>query len=621
MLMDSWECETQTWTPQMEEEFRALCGYDLRPWMPALMGYVVKDVEQTARFLHDWRSLVNYLVVNRFYATMSDLAHQKGLSVTYETAGGDVFPSDIMEYFKWADLPMCEFWVHDPETFVGTLNFKPIKPTASAARLYGKPRVAAEAFTSMQQTWDEQLSILRETANVNCTEGASYLIFQAYTHNPRPDELVPGSSFGDGIGTPFLRAQTWWKYMPDFTLLTARTSFLLERGKPVSDVLWYLGDEIDHKPDQQAPFPQGYKYDYCNTDVLLNRLQVKNGCLLTPEGISYRMLWLPRTDRMLPATLVRLLELSRKGAIIVGEKPRQIATLIGGKEAERQFEETVHSLWDEGRILSNVSLEESLKCNGIEPDLLGDGIQWSHRHVACGDWYYLCAPKGGRFEGEISVRTKGKAELWDPLTGEITPLPTREENGRTIVRLVLERAESRFLVFSKTARRSSAKEGSMEDLDCRIEPWLLCLPSGWGQEEGTILSELRPLRELPLTEEARAFSGTMTYTTSFWIEKKERKAHYELSLGRVEQIARVTLNGHTLRPLWTPPYRLAVDDLLQEGKNKLCIEVTNTWFNRLAYDALLPDTERKTWTTNYPVPGTSLRESGLIGPVRILVSK
>ncbi|MBO4642726.1 MAG: hypothetical protein J5661_07725 [Bacteroidaceae bacterium] len=621
MLMDSWECETQTWTPQMEEEFRALCGYDLRPWIPALMGYVVKDVEKTARFLHDWRSLVNYLVVNHFYATMSDLAHRKGLSITYETAGGDVFPSDIMEYFKWADLPMCEFWVHDSETFVGTLNFKPIKPTASAARLYGKPRVAAEAFTSMQQTWDEQLSILRETANTNYAEGVSYLIFQAYTHNPRPDELVPGSSFGDGIGTPFLRAQTWWKYMSDFTRLTARTSFLLERGKPVSDVLWYLGDEIDHKPDQQAPFPKGYKYDYCNTDVLHNRLQVKNGCLLTPEGITYRMLWLPRTDRMLPATLVRLLELSRQGAIIVGERPRQIATLVGGKEAERQFEEIVRSLWDEGRILSSVSLEESLKRNGIEPDLLGDGIQWTHRQVTCADWYYLCAPKGRRFEGEISVRTKGKAELWDPLTGEITPLFTKEENGRTIVKIVLERAESRFLVFCKTARRSSARESSVEEVVCRIEPWHLWLPSGWGQEEETILSELRPLRVLPLTEEARAFSGTMTYTTSFWIEKKERKAHYELSLGRVEQIAHVTLNGHTLRPLWTPPYRLSIDDLLKEGKNDLRIEVTNTWFNRLVYDALLPEAERKTWTTNYPAPGTPLRESGLIGPVRILVSK
>ena len=118
MLLDSWECETQTWTAAMEQEFARVAGYELRPWMPALMGYVVKDPETTARFLRDWRATINDLVVNKFYRRMAELGHQKGLTVTYETACGDVFPADIMEYFKYADIPMCEFWVHEPEVFV-----------------------------------------------------------------------------------------------------------------------------------------------------------------------------------------------------------------------------------------------------------------------------------------------------------------------------------------------------------------------------------------------------------------------------------------------------------------------------------------------------------------------
>jgi hypothetical protein len=65
--------------------------------------------------------------------------------------------------------------------------------------------------------------------------------------------------------------------MPDFNNYLARCTYMLERGKPVSDVLWYLGDELDHKPDQNADFPAGYKYDYCNPDVLLNRLKVTDG--------------------------------------------------------------------------------------------------------------------------------------------------------------------------------------------------------------------------------------------------------------------------------------------------------------------------------------------------------
>ena len=85
--------------------------------------------------------------------------------------------------------------------------------------------------------------MLKEVANVNTTEGVTHLIFHTYTHNPQVGFPPPGTSFsGAGIGTPFLRGQTWWKYMPEFTTYLARCGYLLERGKPVSDILWYLGD-------------------------------------------------------------------------------------------------------------------------------------------------------------------------------------------------------------------------------------------------------------------------------------------------------------------------------------------------------------------------------------------
>jgi hypothetical protein len=51
------------------------------------------------------------------------------------------------------------------------------------------------------------------------------------------------------------------------------------------------------------------------------------------------------------------------------------------------------------------------------------------------------------------------------------------------------------------------------------------------------------------------------------------------------------------------------------------VEVTSTWFNRLAYDAGLPEDKRKTWTISGPEKGSPLRESGLIGPVTLVVEK
>ena len=403
MLMDSWECYTQTWTPEMESEFGKLTGYQLRKWLPAVFGYVIGNQETTSRFLRDWRDVIGNLFVNRFYGCMARLAKENGLNIAYETAAGDVFPADIMEYYKYADVPMCEFWQPYSDSFVGSINFKPIKPTASAARLYGKSRVSAEAFTSFDLNWDEHLSMLKEVANLNFIEGVTHLVFHTYTHNPRTDWLPPGTSFGSaGIGTPFLRGQTWWKYMPEFTSYLSRLNYLFERGNPVSDVLWYLGDEINHKPDQEAPFPKGFKYDYCNPDVLLNRLSVRDGKIVTPEGISYHVMWLPDNERMLPETLERLLDLVQQGAVIVSNAPRGLATLKGGEKSQKRFDAAVKELWGDGsensraigkgKILSGITIKEALTQTHLALDVIGDDALWMHRQTEGADWYYvLCA--------------------------------------------------------------------------------------------------------------------------------------------------------------------------------------------------------------------------------------
>ena len=110
MLMDSWECRRQTWTEGFDKEFLKRCGYDVFTYMPALFGYVVDSPETTTRFLCDWRGLISDCIANRFYGRMAKLAHQQGLQIQFETSFGDVVPGDIMEYYKHADIPMCEFW-------------------------------------------------------------------------------------------------------------------------------------------------------------------------------------------------------------------------------------------------------------------------------------------------------------------------------------------------------------------------------------------------------------------------------------------------------------------------------------------------------------------------------
>jgi hypothetical protein len=146
----------------------------------------------------------------------------------------------------------------------------------------------------------------------------------------------------------------------------------------------------------------------------------------------------------------------------------------------------------------------------------------------------------------------------------------------------------------------------------------LSFPAGWGAPASHEVKELKAWKDLDLSPEARAFSGTVTYTTTFDAGKLKKGATCLLDLGRVDMVAEVTLNGKKLRTLWTPPYRLDITHALKAGKNTLQIEVTSTWFNRLSYDAGLPEEQRKTWTINGPKKDAELRDSGLLGPVSIV---
>lgn len=625
MLLDSWECSTQMWTMKMEQEFSERSGYALREWLPALMGYVVESPETTSRFLLDWRGVVGDLFANKFYRRMAELGHEKGLTVVYETAAGDVFPADIMEYFKYADIPMCEFWQPFSTGYVGSLNFKPIKPTASAAHLYGKPRVAAESFTSFALTWDEHLEMLKEYADYHFIEGVTHNVFHTYTHNPQIGFLPPGTSMGSYIGTPFLRGQTWWPYMREFTTYLARCSYMLERGLPVADVLWYLGDEISHKPDQGYPFPEGYRYDYCNPDVLLNRLSVKDGEITTPEGLTYSLIWIPENKRMLPETLERLYELIEQGATVVANAPEAIATLKGGKQAQVRFERAVEALWGKatsnniinigkGRLLSSCTLEQALQRLAIEPDVRGD-VRWLHRELKGADWYFVTPKKQQAFSGKVEFHAEGAAELWDPVTGQTTPLNVERRGEYAVVELDMAKAGSCFVVFNHRGKQQSVEPMVWHTAQQIDSEWTVSFPEGWGAPTDLKTKELKPWCELISSDEGKAFSGKARYTTSFNVAAEQVGKSILLNLGKVDMIADVKVNGQRLRTLWCAPYSLEIGEVVKAGENSLEIDVVSTWYNRLVYDAARPEAERKTWTINGPSANAQLRESGLMGPV------
>ena len=132
------------------------------------------------------------------------------------------------------------------------------------------------------------------------------------------------------------------------------------------------------------------------------------------------------------------------------------------------------------------------------------------------------------------------------------------------------------------------------------------------------LTTLAYWKDLDMSDEGKAFSGTAVYTTDFELPEKQADMPVILDLGEVDMIAQVTVNGENIGTVWCHPYRIDITDAVKDGTNTLKIAVTGTWFNRLVRDASLPENQRRTWTVNGPSKDEPLRPSGLAGPVRLL---
>ena len=88
----------------------------------------------------------------------------------------------------------------------------------------------------------------------------------------------------------------------------------------------------------------GYDHDNCNEEVLLTRMNVKEGRIVLPDGMSYRVLVQPDNQPITLAALEKVASLIELGATAVGPPPTGLAGLPLGTE-QAKFNALVARLW------------------------------------------------------------------------------------------------------------------------------------------------------------------------------------------------------------------------------------------------------------------------------------
>lgn len=676
LMLDSYEVRPGIdWTPDFIKEFKTRNSYDPISWLPVLAGWTVGDKELSDRFRHDYQKMVSDLMVDHHFARCRELVNQRGLKLLAEGGHGGHPRVDPLKALGAADIPMGEFWNHRKNWVT--------KEAASAAHIYGKTFVNAESFTGWQN-WQDGPAAYKRLLDIALCAGLNQVTFHTFSHNPSEAGL-PG--FAYHAGEHFNVNNTWWKQAGPMLEDMSRACHLLQQGQFVADVCAYYGDETPNlvparriaptmkstwsddkcahcgrpKPVNLDSLGQGYDYDYINEEVVLTRMQVKDGKLVLPDGMSYRALVLPERKTISLAVLKRIGELVEAGATIVGSKPERSNSLRGYPNADTEVRDLAARIWGDcdgekvkshsygkGKVVWNIPLSDVLQGMGVERDFVAENIDnkdhhidYIHRATADEDIYFVSNSSMGHQSVQCRFRVvAGRIpSFWNAEDGSVKPCHVFE-TGNGFVRLPIELspASSVFVVFSKNAREEhlvhfasggnaaevlSVNAGSLAVKAYKAGTYTYQTAKG---RTGKVVFDQVPADQvidgpwkiefpgaMGAPREAtidglidwttstdpgiRYFSGTATYHKSFTLSKMPSNGAVILNLGMVKDVAAVKVNGKDAGVLWKHPWQANISSLLKAGENQLEISVTNLWNNRIVGD-LQPDAKQTFTSTN-----------------------
>jgi hypothetical protein len=628
--IDSYEMGGQNWTDGLDSLFMKQYGYDLLTFMPLYAGKFVECASSSDAVLSDLRNLISNLMTNNYFGYFQELCHKDGLKTYIENYGFG--PLNDLEIGSKADIPMGEFWMNR--------EIDQVASPISSAHIYGKKVISAESFTTTPQiNWKGHPAMAKATGDKAWALGINEFMFHRFAHQANT-HVEPGMTM-NRWGFHMDRTQTWWYNAGSawFTYI-ARGAYLLRQGNPVSDLLVFVGDESPNgsfsKKSLKPTLPNGINFDNVNSDVIINRLGVKNNELILPEGTTYKALVIKNSERLRIKTLIKIAELSKKGAVIIGDRPIGLLGYVDSKSEEIAFNKLVSEIWSSKNTYSGYNWACIFPKINLKADFLVNGrddFDFMHRRVSEIDSYFSFNPDSVAHTFKIRINVNGKVpEIWNPMDGSTKVLAQyQEKDGFTYLSVDLLPQQSFFIVFKPTTNQfitvkpdkdyknidffrndkkqlqaNVSEKGSYKIELSNGNSWQfnvnnlakpLNISGAWdvkfnknqgygGTEKFNQLTDWKDAAK----DSIKYFSGTATYYKTINIPanylKKENS--YLLDLGDVSIVAQLKLNGTDLGVLWIPPFKTDITKYLKVGDNTLEIEVTNQWSNRLIGDERYP---------------------------------
>jgi hypothetical protein len=257
-------------------EFQARRGYDLTPWLPAVLWpgadnyiYEVGRVDRAAEFVlgpdderirHDYARTVSDLFLDRFLRTGETWASARGMCTRVQNHGMEI---DVLQAAGAVSIPESE------QLYAGGSDLF-LKVAASGAQLYGRALASAEALVSPGRDYMLTPAKVRALADKAFGAGINQLVLHGLAYDAAGDYGPPGWT---PFSSPYGGTNTYaahlgpggglWDFLPVLNTYLARCQWMLRQGRPSADLLVYypwLGfpSSLALEPTYREPLLGGY---------------------------------------------------------------------------------------------------------------------------------------------------------------------------------------------------------------------------------------------------------------------------------------------------------------------------------------------------------------------------
>lgn len=434
-------------TPGITEEFKRIKGYDIKPYLASffLPQLTEEQKQMKADYWDVWSSLFgkNFFSVQAEWCRKNNISYIVHLNHEDQLTGlskssGDFFRNMRNVGVPGVDAIWAQIWMDHVADYP--------KLASSAAHIYGKQRAFTESFAAythkpsvMQAKWVLDYQLVRGINSIQV------MFMSASTQKQAPS---PASK-------NFFQSDSF----PPVARYLNRATFMLSQGKPAAGYgiyfptlsFWYGDQEANSSllEISRIMAENRYDYDFVDEQALATLLHAGNGRLSSDSGVSYKAIIVPAISAISETALNRLREFASTGGRVIFASSKPFLSVGKSFLHGVPFDDLS---W--ASVLSPEKLEASVSTilprSDLRINVAAPGVKYLHRTFSDGDMYFLFNEKAGQVSFRAAFNGKGKAEVWDAMSGKISTLKdTKHTSDGTEVSLNLNGWETKMIVIRK----------------------------------------------------------------------------------------------------------------------------------------------------------------------------